>query len=80
MYTALEYVEQYNVEIKDKDQSNKKNTTKNEISEEEKSDLESLDKNVAPENVLSKVAILILTLIWFDVFICMATVFILFLF
>ena len=62
MYTALEYVEQYNVEIKDKDQSNKKNTTKNEISEEEKSDLESLDKNLAPENFLSKVTILILTL------------------
>ena len=62
MYTALEYVEQYDVEIKDRDESNEKNTTKNEISEEEKSDLESLDKNVAPENVLSKVAILILTL------------------
>ena len=62
MYTALEYVEQYDVEIKDRDESNEKNTTKNEISEEEKSDLESLDKNVAPENVLSKVTILILTL------------------
>ena len=68
LHTALDFVEQYDIEMKDSDKLDVKKTTINEDSEEEKSDLEKLDKKSIQESDLSKVRILFPVLQYFCFF------------